>query len=159
MKKFLKKVKKFVLRNKLLSILLGLLVLILIFGLIVIKILIFPHYKVSKFGDRLDGIEAVKLDNSRFNDIKNSFEGNENISLDSFRLSGKIVNVNISIKGDYKKEDIRIKSMEIINKFSEDERKFYDFQVLVTFDDDRDPMMGYKNKNSESLEWDREGGN
>ena len=46
-----------------------------------------------------------------------------------------------------------------IIKFSEDERKFYDFQVFVTFDGDRDPIIGYKNKNSEGLEWNHEGGN
>lgn len=158
MKKYLKRIKRFIIKNKLLSLLIGLVALILILGLIVLKILIFPHYRVSKYGNRLDGIESVELDNSRYNEIKNSFQGNENITLDSFRLSGKIVNIYISVKGDYKKEDIRTKSMEIINKFSEDERKFYDFQVLVTFDDDRDPMMGYKNKNSDVLDWDREGG-
>ena len=159
MKKYLKKIKRFVIKNKLLSLLIGLVALILILGLIILKILIFPHYRVSKYGDRLDGIESVELDNDRYNDIKNSFEGNENLTLDSFRLSGKIVNIFISVKGEYKEEDIKAKSMEIINKFSEDERKFYDFQVFVTFDGDRDPIIGYKNKNSEGLEWNHEGGN
>lgn len=151
MKKYLKKVKRFVIKNKLLSLLIGLVALILILGLIILKILIFPHYRVSKYGDRLDGIESVELDNDRYNAIKNSFEGDEHISLDSFRLSGRLVNIFVSVKGEYKEEDIKAKSMEIINKFSEDEIKFYDFQVLVTFDDDRDPILLYKNKNSEVL--------
>ncbi len=150
MKKFLKKLKKFIIKNKVLSILLGVLILIFIFGLVLIKIFIFPSYGVSKYGNRLDGIENVKLDNSRFDEIKKGFEAKSGFSIDGFRLSGRIVNIYIKA-GDIKKDEVKSEALKLINSFSEDEVKFYDFQVWVTFDEDKDPILLYKNKNSDNF--------
>lgn len=158
MKKFLKKVKRFILKNKLLSVLIGLLVLILIFGLVVIKIFIFPNYSSSKYGDRLEGIENVKLDDSRFNDIKNGFESKSGFTIEKFRLSGRIVNIYITA-GDIKKDDVKSLALNLVNSFSEEEIKFYDFQVFVNGEGEDYPIIGYKNKNSEGLHWNNEGGN
>lgn len=158
MKKFLKKLKKFIIKNKMLSILLGILILILIFGLVFIKMFIFPSYGVSKYGNRLDGIENVKLDDSRFNDIKNGFEAKSGFTIDKFRLSGRIVNIYITA-GDIKKDDVKSEALRLVSSFSEDEIKFYDFQVFVTGESEDYPIIGYKNKNSEGLHWNYEGGN
>lgn len=158
MRKFLKKIKKFILKNKLLSILIGLVLLIFIFGLIVIKILIFPSYSVSKYGNRLDGIQDVKLDDSRFNDIKNNFEAKSGFTVDKFRLSGRIVNIFINVD-NISKDEVKSEALKLVNSFSEDEIKFYDFQVFVNGSDEGYPIIGYKNKNSEGLHWNYEGGN
>lgn len=158
MKKFLKKLKKFIIKNKMLSILLGILILILIFGLVFIKMFIFPSYGVSKYGNRLEGIENVKLDDSRFNDIKNGFEAKSGFTIDKFRLSGRIVNIYITA-GDIKKDDVKSEALRLVSSFSEDEIKFYDFQVFVTGESEDYPIIGYKNKNSEGLHWNYEGGN
>ena len=158
MKKFLKKLKRFVLKNKLLTVLIGLIVLILIFGLIIIKILVFPSYSVSNYGNRLDGIQDVKLDDSRFSEIKKSFEAKEGFTIDKFRLSGRIVNIYITA-GDIKKDDVKAEALKLVSSFSEDEIKFYDFQIFVSGTDESYPIIGYKNKNSEGLHWNYEGGN
>lgn len=158
MKKFIKKLKKFVIKNKLLSVLLGVLILIFIFGLVIIKMFIFPSYGVSKYGDRLEGIENVKLNDSRFNDIKDGFDSKSGFNIDKFRLSGRIVNIYINA-GDIKKDEVKSEALRLVNSFSEDEIKFYDFQVFVTGEGEEYPIIGYKNKNSEGLHWNYEGGN
>lgn len=158
MKKFLKKVKKFILKNKLLSVLIGLLAIILIFGLITIKVLIFPSYHVSKYGSRLDGIENVKINDSRFNEVKNSFSSKEGFNITGYRISGRIVNIYVNV-GNISKDDVKSETYNFVKSFSEDEIKFYDFQVFVTGDSDDYPIIGYKNKNSEELLWNNEGGN
>ena len=158
MKKFLKKLKKFILKNKILSILIGILILILILGLVFIKMFIFPSYGVSKYGNRLEGIENVKLDDSRFSDIKNGFEAKSGFTIDKFRLSGRIVNIYITA-GDIKKDEVKSEALRLVSSFSDDEIKFYDFQVFVTGESEDYPIIGYKNKNSEGLHWNYEGGN
>lgn len=159
MKSFLVKLKKFVMKNKLLSILIVLIFLIIILGLIGIKILIFPNYSVSKYGHRLDNIEKVKLDDSRFNEIKGGFEAADGISIKSFRLSGKIVNITIDVENGKGIDSHKVKSTasKLLEKFSEDELKYYDFQVFVSGNDDISPMIGYKSTNSLELSWNYEG--
>lgn len=159
MKKFLKKLKGFIIKNKLLSVLILIFLLIIVFGLVVIKSLIFPSYNVSKYGNRLNGIDSVKLDDSRFNEIKDSFSFGDGISISKFRLSGRIVNIFISASGSADLGSLKDNCLKLVKSFSEEELKFYDFQVFVSFDSDRDPIIGYKNKNSEGLYWNYEGGN
>lgn len=158
MDKFLKKIKKFVLKNKLLTILIALILLIMISGIIVIKLWLFPNSSGSKYGNRLDGIENVQLTNSRFDEIKNGFETKSGFTIEKFRVSGRIVNIFITA-GDISKDDVKAEALKLVSSFSEDEIKFYDFQVFVTGNDESYPIIGYKNKNSEGLHWNYEGGN
>lgn len=159
MKSFLGKLKKFVIKNKLLTVLIILIFIILILGIIGAKVLIFPHYSVTKYGHRLDNIESVKLDDSRFDEIKNGLELSDGLSIKSFRLSGKIVNITIEVENEKGIDAHKIKSTasKILDKFSEDELKYYDFQVFFAGNDDISPMIGYKSVNSEKLSWNYEG--
>lgn len=161
MKKFFKKVVKFVMKNKLLSVLLFLLILILILGLVAIKVLIFPSYKTSKYGNRLDGIENVKLTETRVNEVKDKFEKVDGLTIDRFRLSGKIVNIYVIADDNISVDTVKSSCKKLIKSFSEEELKFYDFQVFVTGSGESKhyPMIGYKNKNSEGMDWNYEGGN
>lgn len=157
MKNFLKKIKKFILKNKLLSVLLMMFILIFILIIIAVKVFIFPSYG-SKYGNRLSGIDAVKLDKERFNTLKNSFDSSESFSLKDFRLSGKIVNFYVNVDGTIDISEVKKKAMEVINLFSEDEINYYDFQVFITCTSESDnyPIIGYK-KASEGLHWVNEG--
>ena len=159
MKKFLKKLKNFIVKNKLLSVLIGLFILIFILLLVAIKMLVFPSYSVSKYGNRLDGIENVKLDDSRFNDVKSKFDAKEGFTVNKFRLSGRIVNIFISVGENIGFGDVKSECMRLVSSFTEDEVKFYDFQVFVTGSGDKYPMVGYKHRDSEGLSWNYEGEN
>ncbi len=159
MQKFMKKLVRFVSRNKLLSILLFLFILIIIFMLVAIKIIVFPSYKVSVYGNRLDGINDVVIDDARFNEIKDKFDKDESLNIDSFRLSGKIVNIHLTVVGDISVDKVKSYSSKLVKSFNEKELDFYDFQVFVVSSSDNDsyPLIGYKNKNSDDLSWNYEG--
>ena len=115
MKKFLRKLISFVKKNKLLSILLFLFILIIVLGLVAIKVLIFPSYKVSKYGNRLDGIDNVKLTETRVDEVKNAFETVDGFTIDRFRLSGKIVNIYIKVNGDISIDKVKSSSMKLVS--------------------------------------------
>lgn len=159
MKKFFNKMKRFVIKNKLLSILISLFILIFIFFIVIVKIFIFPSYSVDKYGNRLEGIENVIINDNRFGEIKNDFDSKDGFTIDKFRLSGKIVNIYIVVTNDMKVSDVKSEALKLINCFNEDELAYYDFQVFVTSSSDSDiyPIIGYKNKNSEGLYWNYEG--
>ena len=158
MKKIPNKFLNFIKRNKLLSILMLLFILIIIFGLVMVKIIVFPSFSTDKYGDRLNGIESVKLSDSKFDDIK-STEVSEGFNINKVELSGKIVNIYVNVTGEIDKATVRDNSNKLLEKFSEEELKYYDIQVFVTGESDIFPMIGYKNKISEGLHWNYEGEN
>ena len=157
-KKKSNKLLNYIKKNKLLSILILIFVVIFILFLVVLKVFIFPSYSVDKYGDRLDGIDSVLLNDSRFNEVKSSFEAPDGFEIDKFDLSGKIVNIYISVVSDFDVNSAKELSTKLVNSFNEDELGYYDFQVFVTSDSDSYPIIGYKNKISEGLYWNYEGG-
>lgn len=158
MKKKLKKLLISIKNNKLLTLLIVLIILVIILCIVAVKVLIFPSYKTDKYGDRLDNIESVKLDDSRFNDIKNNFEAVSGFEINNIKLTGKIVNIFISVDSEITVDSIKENADKFIKCFSESEIAYYDFQVFVTGEGDKYPMLGYKHKNSEGLFWNYEGG-
>ena len=157
MKDFFKKLKKFILKNKLLSILILLFILIVLLGMVIVKILIFPSYSSSKYGNRLEGIDSVRLDDSRFNEVKEKFGDVDGFTVNSFRLSGKIVNIMISVDDNISVSKAKSNASKLVECFSDEELDYYDFQVFITGSEDKYPIIGYKNKNSEGLYWNYEG--
>ena len=61
------------------------------------------------------------------------------------------------LKDDFDVNTAKESASKLVSLFSEDEIKFYDFQVFVTSNGDKYPIIGYKNKNSEGLYWNYEG--
>lgn len=158
MKKKLKKILIWIKKNKLISMLIILILLFIILGLVAIKVLIFPSFDVNEYGNRLEGIENVKLDDNRFNTLKDSIELPENVSFKNIYVSGRIVNIFINVGSDNDINNIKQLCDNFVNSFSEEEIAFYDFQVFLTGDGDKYPMIGYKNKKSGGLVWNNEGG-
>lgn len=146
-------------KNKLLTVLIILIALIIILCIVAIKVLIFPSYKVDKYGDRLNNIESVYLSDTRFEEVKNNFEEVSGFEISKFKLSGKIVNIYISAGTDVDVTTVKSSADKLVSGFNEEELNYYDFQVFVIGEDDtKYPMIGYKNKNSEGLYWNYEGG-
>ena len=157
-RKQVNKFLNFIKKNITLSILLLIFILIFILGLVAIKVIIFPSYSTDKYGDRLENIDTVKLTDSRFEEIKTSIESVDGFNIKKFEVSGKIVNIYVDVV-DFDVKVSKERAQEIISKFSEEELKYYDFQVFITGNSDSYPVIGYKNKNSESLHWNYEGEN
>jgi len=145
-------------KNKLLTVLIILIFLIIILCIVAVKVLIFPSYKVDKYGDRLDNIDSVYITDNVFQGIKNEFGEIADFEINKFELSGKIVNIYINVGSSIDVATVKSNADRFISLFSEDKLSYYDFQVFVTGEDENKyPMIGYKNKNSEGLYWNYEG--
>lgn len=152
MKKIFSKLWNLIKRHKLLTVVCSLTLI-----LIVIMLVVFVNFFVGgndKYGDRLDGIEEVKITSSDKGDIVEFIEGHEEVDSASVRVQGKIIYVNIKFG-----EGVNLdKAKEIANgsleKIEEDKRGYYDLGYFLTSDGENGfNITGTKNARLESISW------
>ena len=148
----------FINKHKGLSIVCGL-ALILFIIVFIILISLFITTGKGTYGDRLDGIEDVKLSDSILNEVKTSLEENDNIESANVRLQGKIVYIEFQAKSGVSTDAVKSISDVILERFSEDELKFYDFSFIVKWVNETDDgekttaIEGYKHHNKTVISW------
>lgn len=119
--------------------------------LIIILIPALSKDENDKYGGRIDGIENVKITDSRVDNVKGKVLNNENINKITFRLDGKLIKFFIEVKKDT--DEINVESIlnTIIDNFIEEEKNFYDFQVFITCEEKHPlyPIVAYKHCNNQ----------
>lgn len=145
-------------KHKGLSILVGL-SLILFIILLIIFISLFFGSGEGKYGNRLDGIEEVKLSKSFLKDIKSSLEEDESVLEANVRLQGKIVYVVFEVNNDISKETAKVMASNLLENFSEEELEFYDINYLIKWtevieeEEVISAIAGTKHPLKESITW------
>ena len=112
----------------------------------------------TKYGSRLDGIENVRISDNTKNDIKKNIETLEITNSITIRLSGKTINVITIVKDDTEVGKAKEISGKITEKLSEEQKKYYDIQVLISKknDDSKFPIIGYKHHTKDYYSWTKE---
>lgn len=149
----MKKIWKFIVNNRIYIVLL-LFVLFGAFVFVTMKAYLDPEDAYAVYGNRLNGIEDVPITKEKENEIIEFIKEDENITDASISIQGKIINIIIKSK-DKKNtvEEMEEKGIEIIEKFSEEEIKFYDFQFFIKNEEANYNLIGYKNKKSDEISW------
>lgn len=147
-------------------------IVIIAFAVVVIK-LVLPTSGVSKYGDRLEGIENYKFSEKAQKKVIDSIKGREQVSSCKIDVQGRIINVIFTVNKDVSLVDARTIAIESLGSFSDKIKGYYDIQYMIkkkneegrketkTTDDGENkeitvyefPIMGYKNKKSESIVW------
>ena len=150
-------VMKFIKEHKFYFIGGAVLLLVIVVAFFAFSNIIFPNSGESVYGDRLDGIENVKIESDLITRIEQEFKEKEQVNEISYRLSGRIMNFMIDVKKDTELEDAQSLAEELLTYFSEEEQKFYDIQVYLTCKEAEEsevcPMIGYKHKTSDVFQW------
>ena len=149
MKEFFKKIKNWANRNKGLAIIIALtIVLLLILLIIFLQMLI--GGSSDKYGNRLDGIDKVKISNETFEGVKK--EVTEDVST---RVQGKIVYTTITLKSDTSKDKAKEIASATLDNYSEDELKFYDFSFFLKWKGEEGDTVvtGNKHHSLDSITW------
>lgn len=144
---------KYIKKNKKTFIAIGIFLLFVIL-LIPIKMALFPNSGKAIYGDRLDGIEKVPISNKTSANLKDKFK--EDAVRDvTYRISGKTVELIITVAPEVSVDTAKKYGSKSLEVFSEDERKFYDFQIFVTKEETSNefPIIGYKHHSKSSLTW------
>lgn len=149
----MKKVWNFIYKYRIVIALVFLLI-IGVFGFITVKQYLYPDDKLTVYGNRLDGIDKVKITDDKKNEIIKMIKEKAGIKDAKIDIQGKIINVSITAsEKENTKEEMQKLCTEILLKFSSEEIKFYDFQFFIKNEDLNYNMIGYKNKISEEISY------
>lgn len=127
-------------------------------------VLVFVFYKLvlsqtsdtkAIYGERLDGIEEVKISKTKKEDIENSIKEVGNNKSVKVTIQGKIINVMITINDDVTRDSAKGLADKVLEKLSEDEKRFYDIQVFIKKDveDAQLPIIGYHHPKKNGFSW------
>ncbi len=161
-----------IMKNKKLILIL-VLVLVGLICLMLLRGFLSPNGSISKYGNRLDGIENVRISKSDKNDIAKKICESDKVSDCKIDIQGKIINVMFNVSKDTTIDDAKNISNDSMKNFSKKIKSFYDIQYIITNKDeegtkqtitDKDgketeivvknfPIMGYKNSSSKELVW------
>lgn len=148
------KLMKYVKTHKAESIIGGIFLLMIIFILIFTKIFFFSSGN-NDYGDRLDGIDAVKISGDKLDKIAVTLKKDTQIQKVESNITGKIINFMVTVDGSSNAEAVQAKVNTILDDFSTKEKEFYDIQVFLVSSSDETsyPAIGYKGKDSKELLW------
>lgn len=145
-------------KHKGLSILIGLSLILFIIMLIIFVSLFFGSGE-SKYGNRLDGIEDVKIDDSFLEMIEGKLEEDESVVDANVRLQGKIVYIVFEVNSDISVETAKLIASNTLENFSDEELSFYDISYLIKWtkivDDEEEisAIAGNKHPSKDSISW------
>lgn len=108
------------------------------------------------YGNRLEGINEVVIDNSQYEKMEQEMQDGTNISKISTNLSGKTVNIIITVGDTVTKEQAKEYGNKTLEYFDAKQIAFYDFQVFVKKNNDSlsdFPIIGYKHYTTSSFSW------
>lgn len=144
----------FIKKNKNLCIFIGCILIFLLVLFIFLKQFMVDPTKDS-YGDRLSGIENVKINNDRLKDMINELSKDSKVDKITYRINGRLVNIIIIVNGDTSIDDAKGLANKTLEYFKDEEKKYYDIQVLLDSEKDSEdyPTIGYKHKTSDNLVW------
>ena len=150
----MEKIKKWINKNKGLAILL-LLTIIFVIILLIIFIELLIGGSSNKYGNRLDGIDKVKISNETYESVKKEVEDTELVEKVETRLQGKIVYTTIELKDGITVEKAKEIAVNTLDNYSEEELKYYDFSFFLKWKgEEKDTVItGNKHHNLDSITW------
>ncbi len=143
----------FIKSHKLISGLAAILIIFIVGGIILISIV--TRINGSKYGDRLKGIENVKIDSSTQSQIESELGNFDKVEKAEYILHGRLINIILHVDKDLKLSKAKEYGKKALEFFKEDELKYYDVQILVVCGEENKtyPAIGYKHKTSKKLYW------
>jgi len=113
----------------------------------------------NKYGNRLEGIEDVKISNSKLEEISDKLSEYEEVSrVIDVRIEGKTICIDIAFNMDVKLDEAKKITSGVLEFFDEDVLGFYDLSLLITQDslveeDEVWSSAGSLSAGSESISW------
>lgn len=148
----MRKVRKIFRKYKKL-IILAIIIILLVIGLLAIKNFFFPNESGVLYGNRLAGREKVKISEDTKSKIKEAL--GERSSSVKVRIAGRIIYIDVVVNDDVSKEDARALGDKALEFFSDQEKSYYDIQVLLNnkANQEQFPIIGYKHHTKGGLAW------
>ena len=144
----------FIRKNKFVIVAIGVFLILVIIAFQVVN-MFFPEEGKALYGDRLDGIEEVELSDKALSGIAAKIEEDAAVKEASVSVTGKIVEVIITVQDDTTVEAAKGLNTIILDSLKKKEKSFYDVQIFVKKDTDAAdfPIIGYKHHAKDGFSW------
>lgn len=112
--------------------------------------------KEDEYGNRLDGIENVKIGDDTVSKLESELGALEEIEKVEYRLQGRLIYISFKVKDGVSIDTAKEISTKILDYFDEKEKAYYDIQVIISSSNEESegyPFMGYKHKTEETIVW------
>ena len=146
--------KKWINKNRGFAIICALaLILFIIMVVIFVKLLV--GGSSNKYGNRLDGIDKVKISNEIYESVKEEVKDVEGVNDVSVRLQGKIVYTTIELSDSISSDKAKEIAKNTLDNYTEDELKYYDFSFFLKWKGEESDKVitGNKHHNLEDITW------
>ena len=152
--------KEFYNKNKK-GIKIGLVIFFIVIIFTCIWLFIVPTFKTNKYGNRLKDISKHKISSDTISEIKNKANDNDSVLKITYHKEGRILNFVMTVDSNFGVDQAKEFASGILSSISDEDKSYYDIQVLIKSDDKSDnyPIIGYKNKNSDGFNFGSAGGN
>lgn len=149
--------KKFFEENRTLFIL----IVVAIVCIIISVILLFKYFYFgnggSNYGDRLEGIENVRISDEKQNEVSSKIDEDALVQSSTVGITGKRVDIRIVFEEKASLIDAQGIALKSLENFSDEEKAFYDFHFTLkqeaTEKTEGFLTMGAKNVNGSNLVW------
>lgn len=124
--------------------------------LFLIKVFIFPTMGKNLYGNRLDGIDKVRINNDSITKLKNDVKATDKVESMDYHLEGKIINLLIDMKAGVSADEAKEVANKTLEGFTKTQKEYYDIQVILTEAGNKEngfPYFGYKNKTRDAFVW------
>lgn len=150
----MEKLKKWINKNKGFAIICAL-ALILFIIMVVIFVRLLVGGSSNKYGNRLDGIDKVKISNEVYESVKEEIKDVEGVNDVSVRLQGKIVYTTIELSDSISADKAKEIAKNTLDNYTEDELKYYDFSFFLKWKGEESDKVitGNKHHNLEDITW------
>ncbi|HHX32743.1 MAG TPA: hypothetical protein GX713_00730 [Mollicutes bacterium] len=152
----MKKFKEFYKSNRVFVILMAISIFCVALMLGVLVYSFFNQSSGSVYGDRLNGLETVKITDDQIKEIKDFIEEHENVDRASLRIKGKILYINFYINEPKISASKNI-AIGTLDKIEEDQKNVYDISFAIDMAEDSEdtpfPIMGYKKSDNTIISW------
>lgn len=146
----MKKIQKILNENRVLLVL-GIILLVCLVVVAVVSLTYFYGSSDTVYGNRLDDIKDMPLNEKLFKDIENELKEDESVKKVSTTKKGKIVYINIDFVDATKMEDAKKVAESSLELFNDDELALYDIEFTITSLSTNDfigyTLMGARNAN------------
>ena len=125
----------------------------LVVGGFYLKNIVAPDESKAIYGERLEGQKNVKITDATKKKVEEALKENtENVKV---RVAGRTINVIVETKEGVSRDDAKNMGSKAIEQFSEAERNYYDFQILLKNEKNAEqfPIIGYKHHGKENISW------
>ena len=112
----------------------------------------FPSDSKVIYGNRLEGIEKVKIKDSKIKEMKNAIK--DTTKSVNIRIAGRIIYVDVIVNKDVTLETAKGYGNTILGLLSEEEKKYYDVQFMIDKEESTQfPIIGYRHHANAAIIW------